>query len=92
MYCLCLCWVLVAIIYDIAMKWHHGMDFGGYIPFLNENQHAEEDNLPQIHMLWFDFASVIFTTLTHVLVLIAKVRRFVSSLPRVMQDIVHTMY
>ena len=33
MYCLCLCWVLVAIIYDLAMKFHHGMEFVGNIPF-----------------------------------------------------------
>ena len=30
MYCLCLCWVLVAIGYDLAMKWHRGMGSVSY--------------------------------------------------------------
>ena len=74
MYCLCLSWVLVAIVYDLAMKWHRRMEFVGNIPFLNEHQPAEEDNL---HLMGFGLASLIFATLTHVLVLIAKIRRFV---------------
>ena len=78
MYCLCLCWVLVAIIFDLIMKWHNGMDFVVNIPFLNENQPAEEVKL---YVKWFDFASLVFAALTHVLVLVAKVRRFVVILP-----------
>ena len=80
MYCLCLCWVLVAIIYDLAIKWHHGMEFSGSLPFLNENKHEVVDSL-DLSQKWFGLSSLIFATLTHVLVLIAKVRRFVLILP-----------
>ena len=47
---------------------------GKNIPFLNENK--REDNL-DLTQKWFGLSSLIFATITHVLVLIAKVRRFV---------------
>ena len=78
MYCLCLAWVLAAVVYDLVVKWQHGKEFAGFIHFLNENQPAKDNNF---QFKWFDFASLVFATLTHVLVLMAKVRRFVVILP-----------
>ena len=73
-YCWCVGWIGIAIGSVVIRRWRNGTPFSVNIPLLNGRQ-ALEDSHPQFDI--FFVSSLGFTTLTQVLLFIAKIRRFV---------------